>query len=257
VIARPEVVVVAGPGAPEDASRLVAAGRAAAWDPVHVLQEGALASGPRLVLLFVEGPADEQRRWLAALARGCDRGAVVGLYAPRCSVTELAAAYPHPERVVGLDFLEGGLAAGRLVQVAPGLRTEGAATEALEAALAALGAVTERVGDQGGLVLRRVLFMVINEAVWTLMEGVASRDDIDAAMKLGTGYPLGPLEWADAIGLDRVYEGLRGLHEEYGDDRYRPCPLLRKMVAAGLTGRRAGAGFYPHGAAPMRGARDG
>lgn len=248
--ARVEVAVVAGPGAPEDAGRLVADGRAVSWEAARVLREGALAGGPRLVLLFVEAPAEEQRRWLAALGQSPDPQRVVGLYAPRRSVSELAAAYPHPERVVGLDFLEGGLAPGRLVQVAPGLRTEPGATAVLEEALAALGVVTERVADYGGLVLRRVLFMVINEAVWALMEGVASREDIDTAMKLGTGYPSGPLEWADAIGLDRVYEGLRGLHEEYGDDRYRPCPLLRKMVAAGLTGRRAGAGFYPHRAAP-------
>lgn len=244
-----ELVVVAGPGAPADAARLVAEGRATAWEPARVLEEGAPGGGAPLVLLFVEAPAEEQARWLAALGKGSEPGTVVGLHAPRRSVSELAAAYPHPQRVVGLDFLEGGLAAGRLVQVAPGLRAELGATERLEAALAALGVVTERVGDYGGLVLRRVLFMVINEAVWALMEGVASREDIDAAMKLGTGYPLGPLEWADALGLDRVYEGLRGLHEEYGDDRYRPCPLLRKMVAAGLTGRRAGAGFYTHPAA--------
>jgi 3-hydroxybutyryl-CoA dehydrogenase len=248
--ARVEVVVVVGPGAPADAARLVAGGRAVRWDAAAVLRDGALARGPRLVLLFAEAAAEEQQRWLAALGRRADPQAVIGLHAPRRAVSELAAAYPHPERVVGLDFLEDGLAPGRLVQVAPGLRTEAAATELLEAELGALGAVTERVGDYGGLVLRRVLFMVINEAVWALMEGVASREDIDAAMKLGTGYPHGPLEWADAIGLDQVYQGLRGLHEEYGDDRYRPCPLLRKMVAAGLTGRRAGAGFYPHPAAP-------
>lgn len=243
-----EVVVVAGPGAPADAGALVREGRAQAWDPARVLAEGSLAGGPTVVLLFVEGPAEEQKRWLAALGKKCDERAVVALYAPRLSVSELAMAYPHPARVVGLDFLEGGLAPGRLVEVAPGLRTAPSATEALEAWLATLGVAVERVGDFAGLVLRRVLFMIINEAVYALWEGVASREDIDAAMKLGTGYPAGPLEWADAIGLDRVHEGLRGLHEEYGEDRYRPCPLLRKMVAAGLTGKRAGQGFYLHGA---------
>lgn len=246
--AQPEVAVVAGPGAPVDAAALVQAGRARGWDAARVLGEGFLSPGPRLVLLFVEGSAEEQERWLAALGRGCDERTVVGLYAPRLSVSELAMAYPHPELVVGFDFLEGGLVPGKLVEVAPGLRSAPAATEALEALLAGWGPVVERVGDFAGLVLRRVLFMVINEAAYALWEGVASREDIDLAMKLGTGYPSGPLEWADAIGLDRVYEGLRGLHEEYGEDRYRPCPLLRKMVAAGLTGKRAGTGFYTHDA---------
>ena len=241
-----EVVVVAGPGAPEDAARLVAERKLESWDAARVIRDGSIERGPRLVLLFAQGPADEQRRWLARLSEGCDERSVIALYAPRVSVSELAAAYRHPERVVGFDFLEGGLAPGRVVQVAPGLRTADDATRQLEGALGGWGAVVERVGDYGGLVLRRVLFMVVNEAVWTLMEGVASREDIDDAMKLGTGYPFGPLEWADAIGLDHVYEGLRGLHEEYGDDRYRPCPLLRKMVAAGLTGKRKGAGFYTY-----------
>jgi len=244
-----DVAVVSGPGAPADAASLVRDGRAAGWEADRIEREGFLASGARLVLLFVEGSADDQKRWLAALGRGCDGGAVIGLYAPRLSISELAAAYPYPAQVVGFDFLEGGLLAGKLVEVAPGLRSAPPATEALEAVFAGWGLATERVGDFAGLVLRRVLFMIINEAAYALWEGVASREDIDLAMKLGTGYPSGPLEWADAIGLDRVYDGLRGLHEEYGEDRYRPCPLLRKMVAAGLTGKRAGAGFYVHRAA--------
>jgi 3-hydroxybutyryl-CoA dehydrogenase len=91
-----------------------------------------------------------------------------------------------------------------------------------------------------------VLYMIINEAAYALWEGVASREDIDLAMKLGTNYPAGPLEWADAIGLDEVYEGLAALQEEMGEDRYRPCPLLRKLVVAGFTGKRAGQGFFEY-----------
>ncbi len=225
--------------------RLVQEDRAQHWDAARVFRDGSLPPGPKIILLFVEGSAEEQKRWLVALA-GCDERSVVGLYAPRLSVSELASAYRYPARVVGFDFLEGGLAAGKLVQVAPGLLSAADATEALEAVFGAWGIATERVGDCGGLVLRRVLFMIINEAVWALVEGVASREEIDDAMKLGTGYPVGPLQWADSIGLDRVYDGLRGLHEENGEDRYRPCPLLRKMVATGLTGKRAGAGFYTY-----------
>jgi 3-hydroxybutyryl-CoA dehydrogenase len=244
VSAPANVVVVAGPGAPHDLATLRGWSGVEAWDAARVEREGALDASARLVLLFADAPADIQRRWLAALGRGAGPETAVGIFSPRLSVSELAAAHPHPERVVGFDFLEGRLVAGNLVEVAPGLRTSPAATEAVEEPFRANGLEVERVGDYAGLVMRRILYMLINEAAYALMEGVASAGDIDAAMKLGTGYPAGPLAWADTIGLDRVYDGLRSLQEEYGDDRYRPCPLLRKMVAAGLTGRRAGAGFH-------------
>lgn len=238
------IAVVAGPGAPRDVATLRGWGGVEEWDAARVEGSGTVDATSGLVLLLVDAPADVQKRWLASLGRGAGASAVVGIYNPRLSVSELAASYPHPQQVVGFDFLEGRLAAGNLVEVAPGLRTAPAATDALEALFRANGLETERVGDYAGLVMRRILYMLINEAAYALMEGVASHGDIDAGMKLGTGYPAGPLEWADAIGLDRVYDGLRSLHEEYGDDRYRPCPLLRKMVAAGLTGKRAGAGFH-------------
>ena len=244
------VAAVAGPGAPEDAARLAAAGVVEAWDAARVEREGCLDPSARLVLLFADAPADEQRRWLSALGRRCAPETVVALHAPRLSVSELAMAYPHPGQVVGFGHLEGRLAPGHLVEVAPGLRTVEGATALVEAFFQGQGLETERISDFSGLVARRVLFMLMNEATYALWEGVASREDIDLGMKLGTGYPAGPLEWADAVGLDRVHDGLRSLHEEYGEDRYRPCPLLRKMVAAGLTGKRVGAGFYRYGSGP-------
>jgi 3-hydroxybutyryl-CoA dehydrogenase len=235
---------VVAPGASDDAAALAKAPGASRWDAERVEREGGRGGAAARVLLLADVPAVEQKRWLAALGRGCDASTAVGVYAPRVSVSELAASYPHPEQVVGFDFLEGRLSAGDLVQIAPGLRTSEVAAESVQGFFRGLGLATERVTDYAGLVLRRILFMIINEATYALFEGVASREDIDAGMRLGTGYPAGPLEWADRIGLDRVHDGLRSLHEEYGEDRYRPCPLLRKMVAAGLTGRRAGAGFY-------------
>ncbi|MBI5418558.1 MAG: 3-hydroxybutyryl-CoA dehydrogenase [Deltaproteobacteria bacterium] len=195
---------------------------------------------------MVDAGAEEQKAWLQALGRNAEKTAVVALYAPHLSVSELAMAYRYPEQVVGVGFLDQMLSPGSLVEIAPGLRTAVAAVDAVEGFFRERGCETERVKDFSGLVLRRVLFMIINEAAYALWEGIASREDIDLAMKLGTNYPMGPLEWADSIGLDRIYNGLKGLHEEYGDDRYRPCPLIRKMVAAGHTGKRAGIGFYTH-----------
>ncbi len=247
------IAVVAGPGAPRDVATVCRWAGVEAWDPAAV-ERDAPPPACDLVLLFVDAPADEQKRWVATVGRRTGAAPIVAIYDPRLSVSELAASHPHPERVVGFDFLEGRLAAGNLGEVAPGLRTAPGAADVVESFFRTNGLETERVGDYSGLVLRRILYMLINEAAYALMEGVASEADIDAGMKLGTGYPSGPLEWADAIGLDRVYDGLRSLHEEYGDDRYRPCPLLRKMVAAGLTGRGVGAGFHRYAASERSGA---
>lgn len=218
----------------------------AVWQGEDVKRNGTLDRSVELIFLLEDKDAESQKRWLSLLAQGSSQQGVVCVYAPHLSVTELAAAYPYPARVIGFHFVEGMLQPGGLLEIAPGLRTEPGALEEVEGFLKGKGYLTERVGDFSGLVFRRVLFMVINEAIHILWEGIASREDIDQAMRLGTNYPMGPLEWGDRIGLDRVYEGLRALHEEYGDDRYRPCPLLRKMVAANLLGKRSGKGFYSY-----------
>lgn len=242
-----KVAVVPGPGAPADLSALLGVEGISTWDPARVEKAGFLEPATALVFLMVDADAEVQKKWLQALGHGGSRReAAVAIYAPTLSVSELAMAYPWPEQVVGFDFLEQMLSPGSLIEIAPGLRTRPEATDTVEGFLKARGFETERVGDFAGLVLRRVLFMIINEASYALWEGIASREDIDLAMKLGTNYPMGPLEWADAIGLDRVYNGLKGLHEEYGEDRYRPCPLIRKLVMSGFTGKRAGRGFYTH-----------
>lgn len=241
-----KVAVVPGPGTPKELSTLLGNKGVTEWDPARVEKSGTLDSEAGIVFLFADAGPAEQKRWLAALGRGGSKDAAVALYAPALSISELAMAYPWPERVVGFGFLEQMLSPGSLIEIAPGLRTRPEAADEVEAFLKAQGFETERVGDFSGLVLRRVLFMIINEAAYALWEGIASREDIDLAMKLGTNYPMGPLEWADAIGLDRVYNGLKSLHEEYGDDRYRPCPLIRKLVMSGFTGKRTGRGFYTH-----------
>jgi 3-hydroxybutyryl-CoA dehydrogenase len=241
------VVAVEAAGVTDELRSRLVPPEVARWEPARALRDGALDARAKLILLCADAPAEVQKQYLAALAKAGERHTVVGLWAPRLSTTELAASYAWPSQVVGFGYLAETPKPATVVEVAPGLATAPEATALVEAYFQARGLETERVGDFSALVLRRVLFMIVNEAAFALWEGVASGEDIDKGMKLGTNYPAGPLEWADAIGLDRVYNGLKSLHEEYGEDRYRPCPLLRKLVAAGRTGKRAGAGFFEYG----------
>jgi len=158
----------------------------------------------------------------------------------------LAASWTHfPERVVGFGVLPPIPAQGT-VELARGLQTSEAAFARAAAFWASLGQQTTRVADGAGLVRARVVCAVINEAVSAVQENVAAPAEIDLAMKLGTNYPHGPLAWGDEIGLDTVLAVITALQEEWGEDRYRPAPLLRRMVAAGRLGKKSGAGFYPY-----------
>jgi 3-hydroxybutyryl-CoA dehydrogenase len=161
------------------------------------------------------------------------------------STTEIASWSRTPERICGIGFLPP-LADARVLEIAPGLQTGAAARNAAERLASGLGKEPAVVADGAGLVGARIVALIINEAAFALMEGVASAEDIDAGVRLGANYPHGPLEWADLIGVDTVYAIIKSLQEELGEDRYRPAPLLRKMVLAGWTGREAGRGFYPY-----------
>lgn len=159
------------------------------------------------------------------------------------SATQAAAWVANPRRVVGFSLLPP-LAPAGMVELAPALQTSPANLIRAVAFWRDLGLEPVTVADGPGLVRARVVCCLINEAITALMEGVATAEDIDKAMKLGTNYPLGPLEWADKIGLDTVLGVMTGLFQEWGEDRYRPAPLLRRMVLAGRLGQKSGQGFY-------------
>jgi 3-hydroxybutyryl-CoA dehydrogenase len=159
------------------------------------------------------------------------------------ATTEIASWCQEPERVCGFGYVPP-LDQTGVVEVAPGLRTGEAARQAAGDLVRALGKESVTVGDSTGLVGARILTLLINEAAWALMEGVASAEDIDIAVRLGANYPHGLLEWADVLGIDLVYTLIDGMAREFGEDRYRPAPLLRKMALAGWTGRSAGRGFF-------------
>ena len=163
------------------------------------------------------------------------------------SITEIAASHRRPEQVIGMHFMNP-VPVMQLVEVIRGHATSDATTAAVMEAARALGKTPVEVNDYPGFVSNRVLMPMINEAIFCVMEGVATPESIDTVMKLGMAHPMGPLALADFIGLDVCLAILEVLHRGLGDDKYRASPLLRKMVAAGHLGRKTGKGFYVYDA---------
>jgi len=179
------------------------------------------------------------------LDRAAPADAILASNTSSISITEIAAFTKRPEKVIGMHFMNP-VPMMKLVEVIRGLATDDATTQAVMDFSTELGKTPVEVNDFPGFVSNRVLMPMINEAVFALMEGVAQAEAIDTVMKLGMAHPMGPLALADLIGLDTVLSILEVLQRDMGDDRYRPCPLLRKYVAAGWLGRKSGRGFYEY-----------
>lgn len=158
-------------------------------------------------------------------------------------ITEIAAATKRPEKVIGMHFMNP-VPVMKLVEVIRGLATSDEVYQTIEDVAKSLNKVPVEVNDFPGFISNRILLPMINEAIYALYEGVATKEAIDEVMKLGMNHPMGPLTLADFIGLDTCLYILEILHEGFGDDKYRPCPLLRKYVKAGWLGRKTGRGFY-------------
>ncbi len=159
------------------------------------------------------------------------------------SITELASGLQYPERVLGMHFLYP-VPTTRVVEVVRGQVTGDAAFQVAKHFARVLGKVPIEVFESPGFVTTRVVLALVNEAMYVVMEGVASAAEVDLAMKLGYDFRMGPLEWADRVGLHKILNWLQHLFAETGDPKFRPCPLLRKLVRAGHTGARAGKGFF-------------
>jgi 3-hydroxybutyryl-CoA dehydrogenase len=161
------------------------------------------------------------------------------------SITELAATTGRPERFIGMHFFNP-VPVMKLVEVVRGLETSDETCEAVHELAGRLGKEPVEVMDFPGFVSNRILMPMINEAVYCIMEGVAGPEEVDSVMKLGMNHPMGPLALADLIGLDTCLHIMEVLHQGFGDTKYRPCPLLRRYVAAGRLGRKSGRGFYEY-----------
>ena len=179
------------------------------------------------------------------LDAACGPEVILATNTSSISITEIAARTRRPALVIGMHFMNP-VPVMALVEVIRGQATSDATTAQVMSLATALGKTPVEVNDYPGFVSNRVLMPMINEAIFCVMEGVATPEAVDTVMKLGMAHPMGPLMLADLIGLDTCLAILEVLHRGLGDDKYRPCPLLRRMVAAGQLGRKSGRGFYTY-----------
>jgi len=203
-----------------------------------------LAGADMVIEAAVEN-MDLKLELFAKLDRLMKAGAVLASNTSSLSLTRLAAATGRPDKVVGMHFFNP-VPLMKLVEVIRALQTSDETHALADEFARRLGKVPVSVKDSPGFVVNRMLVPMINEAVFLLYEGVASAGEIDEAMKLGANHPIGPLALADMIGVDVCYFVMQILLEEFGDSKYRPCPLLKQMVGAGRLGRKSGRGFFDY-----------
>nr|WP_309098258.1 3-hydroxybutyryl-CoA dehydrogenase [Fredinandcohnia onubensis] len=203
------------------------------------------ASDVDLVIEAAVENMDIKTKLFSQLDEIAPQNAILATNTSSLPITEIAAATKRPEKVIGMHFMNP-VPVMKLVEIIRGLATADEVYQVIEDMTKTLNKVPVEVNDFPGFVSNRILMPMINEAIYTLYEGVATKEAIDEVMKLGMNHPMGPLTLADFIGLDTCLYIMETLHEGFGDDKYRPCPLLRKYVKAGWLGKKSGRGFYTY-----------
>ena len=198
--------------------------------------------------VVIEAASEDRKikgRIFQELDKSCKKDTILATNTSSISITDIASSTSRPEKVIGMHFMNP-VPMMKLVEVVLGHLTNEETIRKVVILAEAMGKTAVKCNDYPGFVSNRILAPMINEAIFCLMEGVAEKEAIDEVMKLGMAHPMGPLSLADLIGLDVCLSILEVLHRGLGDDKYRPCPLLRRMVSAGCLGRKTGKGFYEY-----------
>jgi len=212
---------------------------------IHTAPEVEAAAGAEFVVEAASENPDLKFELFRRLDSSCGSGTILASNTSSISITAIAAQTRCPEQVIGMHFMNP-VPVMQLVEVIRGQATGDATTARTLEIARSLGKTPVEVHDYPGFVANRVLLPMINEAIFAVMEGVATPEAVDTVMKLGMAHPMGPLALADFIGLDVCLAILEVMHQGLGDPKYRPCPLLKRMVAAGQLGRKTGRGFYAY-----------